>query len=36
MVLKPKNANTFVGFITIAKEEFFKLLEEVVVVYLLI
>jgi len=32
-MMKSANANTFVGFIAIAKEEFFKVLEEVVVVY---
>jgi hypothetical protein len=33
MMMKPANANAFVGFITIEKEEFFKILEELVVVY---
>jgi len=33
MLVKSANANAFVAFITIAKEEFFKILEEVVVVY---
>jgi len=33
MLVKSANANAFVAFITIAKEEFVKILEEVVVVY---
>jgi hypothetical protein len=32
-VIKSTNENAFVGFTIIAKEEFFKMLEEVVVVY---
>jgi shikimate kinase len=33
-MMKPANANAFGGLITIAKEEFFKMLQEVVVLYL--